>query len=754
MLRTARVPLALAVVALVSMLGAAAADAAMDARGSVEQVYATGLEAGAQASLLDSAGRALRTKPATAEGGILFRGVKPGSGYRVRVKGGETSDALTVLTKRSAPPSTDLYDQEIPSNGYGYLTTRDGIKLSYYVHPPQDVSGATPLGYAPATPGQPTPTLVEYSGYGYANPAGPQSGISIIANIFGFTVIDVNMRGTGCSGGAFDFFEPLQNLDGYDIIETVARQPWVSHNKVGMMGISYGGISQLFTAQTQPPSLAAITPISLIDQTQTTLYPGGILNTGFAFAWAKQRAEEARPAGPDDDQGQRWAYQKIQEGDGVCKDNQALHGQAADLIGKVRQNNTYVPKVADPLSPITFVDKIKVPTFLACQWQDEQTGGHCPTLPSRLTGTDKKWSTFTNGTHIDSLDPETFNRWYDFLQLYVAREAPIMDSAAIRAAAPVLYQAAMGIDGVTLPPDPIQEQPTYEGALAAFEAQDPIRILFDNGAGGEPGHPYPGFEKSFERLPVPGTKGRTWFFSGKGALSARKPVKAGANSFKWNARARTLTNFTGDTAAGENGLWTATPPYPWQQHPAGTALSYLTDPLEESAAVVGKGYVRAWVKSSRPTVDLQATITEVRPDDKETFVQGGWLRGEMRKLDARKSTPLEPVLSLRKKHVRPMPRGRFVKVTIPLYYQGHAYRAGSRIRVTISAPNGDQPIWAFAETKPKGKAKAKVAIAYSKRMPSNLTLPVVPGVEVPTELPPCPSLRAQPCREYERVVNR
>ena len=30
------------------------------------------------------------------------------------------------------------------------------------------------------------------------------------------------MRGTGCSGGAFDYFEPLQGLDGYDVIETVA----------------------------------------------------------------------------------------------------------------------------------------------------------------------------------------------------------------------------------------------------------------------------------------------------------------------------------------------------------------------------------------------------------------------------------------------------------------------------------------------------------------------------------------------------
>ena len=83
----------------------------------------------------------------------------------------------------------------------------------------------------------------------------------------GFTVVDVNMRGTGCSGGAFDFFEPLQSLDGYDVIETIARQPWVKFGKVGMMGISYGGISQLFTAQTNPPSLAAITPLSLIDAT-------------------------------------------------------------------------------------------------------------------------------------------------------------------------------------------------------------------------------------------------------------------------------------------------------------------------------------------------------------------------------------------------------------------------------------------------------------------------------------------------------
>ena len=49
------------------------------------------------------------------------------------------------------------------------------------------------------------------------------------------------MRGTGCSGGAFDFFEQLQSTDGYDAIETIAAQPWVAHHKVGMVGLSYPG---------------------------------------------------------------------------------------------------------------------------------------------------------------------------------------------------------------------------------------------------------------------------------------------------------------------------------------------------------------------------------------------------------------------------------------------------------------------------------------------------------------------------------
>jgi predicted acyl esterase len=307
---------------------------------------------------------------------------------------------------------------------------------------------------------------------------------------------------------------------------------------------------------------------------------------------------------------------------------------------------------------------------------------------------------------------------------------------------------------VTLPPDPIQLLPTYSLALNAFENLKPIRVLFDSGAGGlSPGRPYPGFEQSFDKFPVPGTYARAWYLAPGGALTGTAPTSASADGFTWDANALPKTDFSGDTAAGEGGLWTATPSYHWEQSPPGSAVSYLTPPLGANTTVIGAGAVNVWVRSSTPNVDLQATISEVRPDGKETFVQNGWVRGNERKLDAEKSTPLEPVLSLRESDVSPLPANEFVPVTIPLYYEGHAYRAGSRIRVTIAAPNGTQPIWAFDHAEPEG-ATAQVAIAYGGETPSNLLLPVVPGLNVPSGLPPCPGLRGEPCRTYQPYVNR
>src|SRR5690606_39268363 len=172
-----------AVAIAVALAAAAPANAApsFEARGSVKQVYSVNVPPRAKVALLDRRGKVIQRKRATPEGGVLFRRVKPGRGYRARVKGQGTSGPLRVLTERPEPPDESIYNQSLPSSGYTYIETRDGTKLAAYVHPAEDVTKA--FGIELPSLGGKRPVLIEYAGYGYADPDGPESGISLLANL-------------------------------------------------------------------------------------------------------------------------------------------------------------------------------------------------------------------------------------------------------------------------------------------------------------------------------------------------------------------------------------------------------------------------------------------------------------------------------------------------------------------------------------------------------------------------------------------
>jgi predicted acyl esterase len=344
----------------------------------------------------------------------------------------------------------------------------------------------------------------------------------------------------------------------------------------------------------------------------------------------------------------------------------------------------------------------------------------------------------------------------------------VVNSAVIRAAAALIYPTAMGTpqsDLITLPPDPVQLQPTVSLAKAAFEKSPAVRVLFDNGAGTSPtlsktaGDPYAAYERSFATLPVPGVQARSWYLGAGGALGDSAPAKQHVDWYTSDANALPKSDYVGNTGTG--GLWgnAAQWTWDWQQNKPGTAVSYLSAPLTADTTTVGAGSVTLWVRSSTPDVDLQATVSEVR-DGHETFVQNGWQRASERALSTtsdnmfkQPSTILQPITTMLSGDVRPMPQDEYTKVVIPLYFQGHAYRAGSQIRVTISAPNGTQPIWSFDETQP-ASGTSDVYIASSAKRPSSLVLPVVPGVTIGSPQPPCPSLRNEPCRAAMPFTNQ
>ena len=664
------------------------------------------------------------------QGSLLFRELKPGV-YTIR-SAEATSEEFEVADAGDVPDPA-IYSPEqqtlLPADGgFGYIVTRDGTTLSANVILP-----------GPAADG-PYPTVVEYSGY---QPSDPDSAdLAALYSAQGLAYVGVNMRGMGCSGGSFRFFETVQSLDGYDAIEAIAAQPWVLDHEVGMVGISYPGISQLFVAATQPPSLNSITPLSVLDDSyRSTLYPGGILNTGFAVSWTQERVDQSKPFG------QEWTKARADAGDTMCADNQKLRLQNPDLVHEIDDNPFYANPLGDSLAPVTFVDQIEVPVFLAGAWQDEQTGGHFPAMLPEFTGSPNVYVTLTNGLHTESLSPPVARRYMEFLQLYVGKKVPDLSTGALIAGA--LGGAIWGV-GEFGPFESRFADMTYADALAAFEAEKPVRILFEQGGDPAfaPGTPEPHFTAEFDQWPVPSAVNTLWGLGDGGSLVAgQQGTGTTPATYTADPTALPATFYTG----GGNGVWRADVQYDWQPLPDGTGVGFVTPPLDSDTVVVGPGSVDLWIASDAADTDLEVTISEVRPDGTEIYVQSGWLRASQRALDEAASTDLRPVHTHAEADAADLPTdGSFTEVRVELFPFAHPFRAGSRLRLTVDAPGNNRAIWEF-RTISKGE---QVQIATDAEHPSRLVLSTVPNVPVPADAPPaCGSVRGQPCRTYVPASN-
>nr|MBA3289538.1 CocE/NonD family hydrolase [Acidimicrobiia bacterium] len=683
------------------------------------QLAVLGAEPGIEISLDPEAGAggSMASGVVDEQGALLFRNVDGGV-YVARGDNLESGRFKVAAVDDPPPPPSFYRQQRLAAGGFGYLETRDGTTLSVNVILP-----------GPAEDG-PFPTVVEYSGYSPSDP--DAGGLNQVFTALGYAYVGVNMRGSGCSGGSFRFFEDAQLLDGYDAIEAIAAQPWVQGNRVGMVGVSYPGISQLFVASTRPPSLAAITPLSVIDDSyQGVLYPGGLLNTGFGVEWTQQRMDETAP------EGQSWAAARIADGDDQCVDNQLLRLQNPDLVAEIRDNPYWTDELGVPLAPRTFVDRIDVPVFLAGAWQDEQMGGRFATMLDRFTGTDHLYASLVNGLHTESIGAGVFARYVEFLDLYVGERVPSLDAA--RAVAPVLANTIFGSADVTLPDDRFTGQ-SYEQALATFESEPPIRVLFEEGAadGVQPGAPVPRFVRSFDSWPVPGAVTTPWYLE-DGTLIGDEPTSPATSTYTADPDALPATFF--DETTDQN-IWNYDVRWDWREPPAGTAASFVSEPLTADTVIVGSGSVDLWIRTDTATdTDLEVTLSEVRPDGTEVYVQSGWLRASKRALDDAASTALRPIHTYTEADAAPLVAGEWTPVRVELLPVAHPFRAGSQLRVTIDAPGNNRAEWIF-ETIAAGET---VEIAHDAEHPSRIVLPVVPGIDVPGGYPRC-SLRGQPCR--------
>ena len=138
--------------------------------------------------------------------------------------------------------------------------------------------------YLPTGKG-PWPVLIERTPYG-------KDSNSVEANQVkspqfyaerGYAVVIQDTRGRHRSEGTFYVLRDdgwNVNRDGYDTIEWLARQDWCT-GRVGMIGGSYGAITQYHAAPTRPPHLTALFPREFAsDPHEVGYYRGGAFELG------------------------------------------------------------------------------------------------------------------------------------------------------------------------------------------------------------------------------------------------------------------------------------------------------------------------------------------------------------------------------------------------------------------------------------------------------------------------------------------
>ena len=130
-----------------------------------------------------------------------------------------------------------MLDQRVPM--------RDGVELSADVYLPGDGDGPWPV-ILQRTPGD------QIRGRGIEQAA--------YFTEHGYAMVLQDVRGRGDSDGSWEPFVD-QARDGHDTVVWIGHQEWCDE-KVGMMGVSYGGLVQWMAARERPPYLSALVSTS------------------------------------------------------------------------------------------------------------------------------------------------------------------------------------------------------------------------------------------------------------------------------------------------------------------------------------------------------------------------------------------------------------------------------------------------------------------------------------------------------------
>lgn len=480
------------------------------------------------------------------------------------------------------------------------MLTRDGVRLDADIYRP-DAEGEFPVLLMRQPYGRAIASTVVY-----AHPTWYAA--------HGYIVVIQDVRGRGTSQGEFQLFVH-ETEDGEDTVNWVSALPG-STGQVGMYGFSYQGMTQLYAAAAKPSALKTLCPAMIgYDLYTDWVYEGGAFCLQANLGWAIQlAAETARLQGdPAAHLTLYTAAQNLPLYEGVPNLDECVRKFAPNTFYHEWLEHSQPDEYWAKISPKRYLQEVDLPMFHIGGWFDIFLRGtlHCykdfaarSTTPQQLLV--GPWAHLPWNRKVGAVDFGT--------------------------------QAANPIDGLQLR----WFDQFLKGIDTGLWDEPPVR-LFEMGSN---------HWRNFDRWPKKNHK--KYFLSSTGLASMRED----SGTLVAEA-AESIPDSLPPFKRGESQIPTCFDVLvhdPWRPVPAlgghaaapsgsfershldcrSDVLTYTTEPLAADLHLAGDVAVEIWCHADKPSHDLSAILSEVRPDGRIYNLTQGYLR-----VDSVQNEPLQ-----------------------------------------------------------------------------------------------------------------
>jgi putative CocE/NonD family hydrolase len=565
---------------------------------------------------------------------------------------------------------------------YGVATTydvpvkmSDGVTLYLNVYRPADANGNPVKGRFPVLLTQ-TPYNKNSPGLNFENDFLVERGyVQAIADV----------RGTGSSEGYWDSFGKREQRDGAELVRWTERQPW-SNGDVGLYGVSYGAINQLFTAEQDPPGIKAIFPIvPMSDAYRDITVSGGQLNTSFIPSWLGLVTGTSlvpplyTPTNPAE------ALTELsQHGVNVTK------FQAATLVNATTGgSNAYDGAFYKTRSPIERISRVHVPTFIVGGWYDLFQRGE-PLLLQRLQA---------RGVPVKLL----MGPWYHTDPSIsgdgdlTSHGLPTLEALELQWFDHYMLGKPMSI----------------VNKLAAVTYFRPGANRFESA----PSWPPPNEHPVRRYLSGPASPGAP------GSLAAAAPQKQAADELPWQPVSGACTRSTVQWTAGDG------KGSPCETNDAAndqTGLAYDL-PLSKSLDLAGPIAARLFVSTTAKDAFITARVEDVSGGgSNSTQLSAGWQVLSLRALDSNRTVRqdgviVQPYHPFTKASTLPVKAGRIYQVWVEIFPTAAEVAKGHTLRLSITP--SDAPHLSAPLPQAANEAGGTLSLYHDARHPSAVILP-------------------------------